>query len=177
MNRKLFIGGLSWNTTDTILHQTFSPFGQVMAAKVIMDRETGKSRGFGFIEFETDESAKAAQKALHGSVLDGRTIRVELSESTGTRGSGGTGGTGGARTRDNNNRHHFQGGSQHDGDRGNTSHDNTSRAAYGHTSRTQPEHPGENFAREETKLPGNQAPQVSKTFFYVEDDDDNRGNC
>ena len=76
MGNKLFVGGLAWATTDESLRTAFEQFGEVSEAKVITDRETGRSRGFGFVTLSTDEEAQAAQEAMDGSDLDGRTVRV-----------------------------------------------------------------------------------------------------
>ena len=77
MSSKIFIGGLAWATTSETLSEVFSQFGEVVESKVIVDRETGRSRGFGFVTFEDDEAAEEAIKAMDGQVLDGRTIRVD----------------------------------------------------------------------------------------------------
>ena len=77
MSKKLFVGGLSWNTTDSELQQAFAACGTVAEAKVITDRETGRSRGFGFVTFEDAQSASRAVEELNGSTLEGRTIRVD----------------------------------------------------------------------------------------------------
>jgi len=77
MPKKLFVGGLSWNTSEESLRQAFESFGEVTEAKVIMDRETGRSRGFGFVTFGDDEHAVAAKTEMNGTELDGRTIRVD----------------------------------------------------------------------------------------------------
>ncbi|MBW1879400.1 MAG: RNA-binding protein [Deltaproteobacteria bacterium] len=74
--KKLFVGGLSWNTTDDGLNEAFAQFGEVTEAKVINDRDTGRSRGFGFVTFEDAKDADAAASSLDGSTLDGRSIRV-----------------------------------------------------------------------------------------------------
>lgn len=76
MGKKLFVGGLSWNTDDQGLEQAFERFGEVSEARVITDRDTGRSRGFGFITFTEDESASKAISEMDGSDLDGRTIKV-----------------------------------------------------------------------------------------------------
>lgn len=76
MAKKLFVGSLSWNTTDESLQQFFSQAGQVVSAKVITDRESGRSRGFGFVEMSTDEEAQKAVQELNDKELDGRTIKV-----------------------------------------------------------------------------------------------------
>lgn len=76
MAKKLFVGSLSWNTTDQSLREFFATVGNVISAQVIMDRQTGRSRGFGFVEFETDEDAQKAIQQLNNQQLDGRTIFV-----------------------------------------------------------------------------------------------------
>ena len=73
---KLFVGGLPFSTTDDELSQVFGAHGTVASAKVIIDRDTGRSKGFGFVEFESDDEGKAAEKALNGSDLGGRSITV-----------------------------------------------------------------------------------------------------
>jgi len=76
MGKKLFVGGLSWNTDDNGLRDAFARFGDIEEAKVITDRETGRSRGFGFITFSDDDAAMRAVQELDGTTLDGRTIKV-----------------------------------------------------------------------------------------------------
>jgi len=96
MSKKLFVGGLDWNTNDQSLAQAFSEFGTVSEAKVIMDRETGRSRGFGFVTFQDNAEAQAAIQGMDGQNIDGRTVRVnEAQEKTGGGGGGGGGGRGG----------------------------------------------------------------------------------
>ncbi len=73
---KLFVGGLPFSTTDDELKEGFSQFGNVSSAKVITDRETGRSRGFGFVEFESEEEGKAAIEGLDNKEFGGRTIHV-----------------------------------------------------------------------------------------------------
>jgi RNA recognition motif-containing protein len=98
MSKKLFVGGLSWDTNDDGLRQAFETFGEVIDAKVITDRDTGRSRGFGFVTFEEDEDARKAIEMMHQSSLDGRTINVnEAQEKSGGRGGRGGGGYGGGR--------------------------------------------------------------------------------
>lgn len=94
MSNKLFVGGLSWNTTDSDLMGAFSRFGEVTDAKVITDRDTGRSRGFGFVTFATDEAASKAMTEMDGAELDSRKIRVNAAERR-ERGGGGGGGGGG----------------------------------------------------------------------------------
>jgi len=73
---KLFVGGLPFSTTDEELSNAFSQFGTVASAKVITDRDTGRSKGFGFVEFESDDEGKAAEKEMNGKELGGRTVTV-----------------------------------------------------------------------------------------------------
>lgn len=75
--RKLFVGNLSWNTTDESLGEAFSRYGTVVDSRVIFDRFTGKSRGFGFIEYEAPDSASEALVGMNGVEVDGRAIRVD----------------------------------------------------------------------------------------------------
>lgn len=93
MGKKVFVGGLSWNTNDDTLRQAFEPFGAVDDAKVIQDRETGRSRGFGFVTFASDDGAQQAISGMDGKDLDGRTIKVNEAEDK-PRGGGGGGGGG-----------------------------------------------------------------------------------
>lgn len=80
MSRKLFVGGLSWNTTDEGLRGAFARFGKVIEAKVVTDRETGRSRGFGFVAFDNPADSEAARQAMDGATLDSRAIRVSVAE-------------------------------------------------------------------------------------------------
>ncbi len=73
---KLFVGGLPFATTDEELANIFGEHGKVASAVVVKDRDTGRSKGFGFVEFENDDEGKAAEKALHNSEMSGRTITV-----------------------------------------------------------------------------------------------------
>jgi len=107
--KRIYVGNLSYNTTDEGLQAAFAAFGTVRSAAVIMDRETGRSRGFGFVEMDNDDEAAAAIAALNGSQLDGRTLTVNeaqpradrggrgggYSRGGGAGGGGGRGGTGG----------------------------------------------------------------------------------
>ena len=95
MTKKLFVGGLSWETTDSDLKKAFAPFGEITEAKVITDRGTGRSRGFGFVTFARDEDAKAAISKMHGTSLDGRTLTVNEAQEKSPR----EGGRGGGRSR------------------------------------------------------------------------------
>ena len=76
MSKKLFVGGLSWGTNDEALKDAFVSFGDVADAKVITDRETGRSRGFGFVTFEESGDADNAIQEMDGAELDGRVLRV-----------------------------------------------------------------------------------------------------
>ncbi len=73
---KLFVGGLPFTTTDDELRDAFAVHGKVASAAVIRERETGRSKGFGFVEFENDEEGKAAEAAMNGKDLGGRSISV-----------------------------------------------------------------------------------------------------
>ncbi|KAF1797421.1 hypothetical protein FB192DRAFT_1399838 [Mucor lusitanicus] len=90
MSSKLFIGGLSWNTTDDSLRARFEEFGEVTDAIVIKDRDTGRSRGFGFVTYANPENAQDASNAMNDQEFDGRRIRVDLA--TDRRSGGGNGG-------------------------------------------------------------------------------------
>ncbi len=76
MSKKLFVGSLAWGTTDDTLQAHFAQCGTVASAKVVTDRDSGRSRGFGFVEFDNDAEADAAVEKLNNSDLDGRTITV-----------------------------------------------------------------------------------------------------
>ena len=101
MNNKLYVGGLPYSTTEEALEQLFSEHGNVESAKVITDRDTGRSRGFGFVEMETAGEAQKAITALNGTDLDGRTLTVNEAKPRENRsgGGGGYGGGGGGRDR------------------------------------------------------------------------------
>ena len=72
----IYAGNLSYNTQDNELNEAFAEFGEVSSAKVIMDRDSGRSKGFGFVEMANDDDGKKAIEALDGTDLDGRTIKV-----------------------------------------------------------------------------------------------------
>lgn len=78
MNNKLFVGSLPWAVDSAQLEQLFSQFGKVLSAQVLKDRETGRSRGFGFVEMSTPEEAQKAVEALNGSDMEGRKIVVNI---------------------------------------------------------------------------------------------------
>lgn len=95
---KLFIGGLAWHTDDTALRQKFEEFGQVEEAVVVKDRDTGRSRGFGFVRYGSDGEADAAMQAMNNEEFDGRRIRVDKASDRAGGGAprgGGYGGGGG----------------------------------------------------------------------------------
>ncbi len=101
MGNKLYVGGLPYSTTEDALEQLFSQHGTVESAKVITDRDTGRSRGFGFVEMESSAEAQAAISALNGTDLDGRTLTVNEAKPRENRsGGGGGGGYGGGGGRD-----------------------------------------------------------------------------
>lgn len=94
MGKKLYVGNLNYNTGDSDLQQLFSAHGTVTSAQVIMDRETGRAKGFGFVEMSTDQEATAAIAALNGKEIDGRALTVNEARPK-TEGGGGRGGFGG----------------------------------------------------------------------------------
>jgi RNA recognition motif-containing protein len=93
MGSKLYVGNLSYNVDSTQLEQLFSPHGQVQSAEVIADRDTGRSKGFGFVQMGTNEEAQAAVTALNGQEHDGRALTVNEAKPKEKR-SGGFGGEG-----------------------------------------------------------------------------------
>src|SRR5205814_3896893 len=95
MGSKLYVGNLSYNTTSSELEQMFGPHGTVQSAEVIQDRETNRSKGFGFVQMGSDEEAQAAIAALNGQQQDGRTLTVNEAKPREDRGGGGGGGRGG----------------------------------------------------------------------------------
>jgi hypothetical protein len=97
MSRKLFVGNLPYSVTSERLQEAFSQFGTVTSSKVIVDRETGRSRGFAFLEMETDDQGAAAMQAMNGALLDGRSIAVREAVERQPGGGGGFGGGGGGR--------------------------------------------------------------------------------
>jgi cold-inducible RNA-binding protein len=80
MNKKLYVGGLSYTVTDSQLQQLFASHGTVESAKVVMDRETDRSRGFGFVEMSTQEEAEKAIASLNGTQHEGRSLTVNISK-------------------------------------------------------------------------------------------------
>ena len=80
MSRRVYVGNLSYNTTTESLKEAFASSGEVVFARVMSDRETGQSRGFGFVEFSTEDQAQKAISDWNGSDLDGRRLRVSVAE-------------------------------------------------------------------------------------------------
>jgi cold-inducible RNA-binding protein len=104
MGKKLYVGNLSYETTNADLEAMFAPHGAVQSAQVIMDRETGRSKGFGFVEMGSDQEAQAAIAALGGKQVGGRSLTVNEAKPREDRGGGhggrgGRGGYGGGRDR------------------------------------------------------------------------------
>jgi RNA recognition motif-containing protein len=94
MGNRLYVGNLSFHTTTDVLRQAFASAGEVTDAHVVTDRETGRSRGFGFITMADEQQAQAAISAMNGADLDGRPLRVNEAEERPQRGGGGGGGGG-----------------------------------------------------------------------------------
>lgn len=80
MQNKLFVGGLPWAVDNQRLEEVFSEYGEVTSARVVTDRETRRSRGFGFVEFADEAAAAAALEAMNDADLDGRTLKVDFAE-------------------------------------------------------------------------------------------------
>lgn len=78
MATKLYVGNISYNTNDNGLRDAFAKFGAVVSAQVLMDRDTGRSRGFGFVEMENENDAQSAINGLNGQELDGRALTVNV---------------------------------------------------------------------------------------------------
>ncbi len=97
MGKKLYCGNLGYGVTSSDLEQLFSQFGQVQSAEVINDRDTGRSKGFGFVEMSTEAEAQAAISGVNGTEHDGRTLTVNEARPREERRGGGGGGGGGGR--------------------------------------------------------------------------------
>jgi cold-inducible RNA-binding protein len=97
MTVKIFVGGLSFSTSSAGLQEAFAAVGSVESATVVTDRDTGRSRGFGFVEMATAEDANAAVARLNGTELDGRRINVEVARPSAAGGGGRRGSGGGSR--------------------------------------------------------------------------------
>ena len=91
MGRKLYVGNLTYGVTNSDLEKMFEPFGRVESAQVIMDRDTGRSKGFGFVEMGSDQEAQAAIAALSGKEVEGRQLTVNEAKPREDRGGGGGG--------------------------------------------------------------------------------------
>lgn len=115
MSSKLYVGNISFQTTEADLTDTFSGFGSVVSVKIIQDRDTGRSRGFGFVEMGSPEEAQTAIEGLDGKEVGGRNLKVNIAEDKKPGGGGGRGGFRGGRGggRDGGNR---DGGSRGDRD-------------------------------------------------------------
>ena len=94
----IYVGNLSYDVDDAALRTAFEAYGEVTSAKVITDRDTGRPRGFGFVEMSSDEEAKAAIEGLNGTDLLGRALRVNEARPRTDRRGGGGGGGGGQRS-------------------------------------------------------------------------------
>ncbi|XP_010254826.1 PREDICTED: glycine-rich RNA-binding protein GRP1A-like [Nelumbo nucifera] len=94
---RCFVGGLAWSTDDQSLERAFSAYGEIQESKIISDRETGRSRGFGFVTFRDEQSMRDAIEGMNGQNLDGRNITVNQAQSRSSGGGGGfrSGGGGG----------------------------------------------------------------------------------
>ena len=86
---RCFVGGLAWATTDDALYEAFSNYGEILTSKIVNDRETGRSRGFGFVTFSNEQSMRDAIEGMNGQNLDGRNITVNEAQSRGSGGGGG----------------------------------------------------------------------------------------
>ena len=95
MGKKLYVGNLSYEVNDSELQQMFEPYGTVQSAQVIMDRDTGRSKGFGFVEMGSEQEAQAAIAALSGKQVGGRSLTVNEAKPKEGGGGGGRGGYGG----------------------------------------------------------------------------------
>jgi len=89
MSCSIYVGNLPYSVNETSLNEIFGPYGSVVSAKIITDFNTGRSKGFGFVEMSTTEEAQASIKELNNAELDGRNIKVNLAEPKENRSSGG----------------------------------------------------------------------------------------
>ncbi len=117
MSKKIYVGNLSWSASEDDLRGICAEFGNVTSVKIVMDNMTGRSRGFGFVEFETEESASAAATGLNGVSLQDRQLKVDLARESNDRAPRGGGGGGGG-FRGGGDRGGFRGGRGGGGDRG-----------------------------------------------------------
>jgi RNA recognition motif-containing protein len=97
MGKKLYVGNLTYGVTNSTLEQMFAAYGTVESAQVIMDRDTGRSKGFGFVEMKTEQEAQAAIAALSGKEVEGRALTVNEAKPRENRPRSGGGGYGGSR--------------------------------------------------------------------------------
>jgi RNA recognition motif-containing protein len=95
MSNRLYVGNLSFNTNEDTLQGAFQQFGDVSEVKIVTDRETGRSRGFGFVSMADANGARNAIAQMDGAMVDGRALRVNEAEERQSRGGGGGGGMGG----------------------------------------------------------------------------------
>ena len=95
MSNRLYVGNLTFDTTEMTVRDAFAEFGEVTDVKLVLDRDTGRSRGFAFVSMARAEDAQKAIQQMDGSVLDGRPLRVNIAEDRPQRGGGGGGGFGG----------------------------------------------------------------------------------
>lgn len=94
MAKKMYVGNLSYDTTDSSLQQMFEAFGTVLSAQIIMDRDSGRSKGFGFVEMDSSQEAQAAIDGLNGKEVGGRPLTVNEAKPREDRGGGGRSGGG-----------------------------------------------------------------------------------
>ena len=113
MAKKLYVGNLSYDTSDSDLQRLFEEFGTVESAQVISDRDTGRSKGFGFVEMGSDQEAQAAISALNGKEVGGRALTVNEAKPREERGGGGRGGYGGGRSGGGRDRGGYGGGKKY----------------------------------------------------------------
>ena len=102
MSSKIYVGNLPYSVTDASLQSNFAEFGEVTSAKVMMDRDTGRSKGFGFVEMGSEQEAQAAITALNGKSIDGRALTVNEARPREERSGGGGSFGGGGRREDRN---------------------------------------------------------------------------
>ena len=99
MSNKLYVGGISWNTSDDDLRTVFQKFGELLEVTVITDRDTGRSRGFGFVTFTSNDDATKAISKMDGTVMDGRTLTVNEARERQNKERGGNRSYSGGRSR------------------------------------------------------------------------------
>jgi RNA recognition motif-containing protein len=97
MGSRIYVGNISFNTTSDTIREEFTKYGEVTDVHVVMDRDTGRPRGFAFVTMGSDAEAQKAISSTNGQMLDGRALRVNEAEERGARGGGGGGGGGGRR--------------------------------------------------------------------------------